>query len=216
MDADKEGSKEGSGYSHYRSSLECGGQEIANADYYPDKLLINKNINKNKLSHLQKILLMTDGTVTELLEHLSREPIVIEKLYQAIINNHDEVPASHAPGVYQSEGPVLIRKIILKGKHTDKNYIYAESTILIDRLPECFRNELIDSKIPIGKLWSKHKLETYKTDFSAESENSNVEISGYLSVPVDSELLSRTYSVYSCGEKSMIITEKFSSSLFVS
>ena len=43
MDADKEGS----GYSHYRSSLECGGQEIANADYYPDKLLINKNINKN-------------------------------------------------------------------------------------------------------------------------------------------------------------------------
>ncbi|MDC9611999.1 hypothetical protein, partial [Pseudoalteromonas sp. GABNS16H] len=100
MDADKEGSKEGSGYSHYRSSLECGGQETANADYYPDKLLINKNINKNKLSHLQKILLMTDGTVTELLEHLSREPIVIEKLYQAIINNHDEVPASHAPGVF--------------------------------------------------------------------------------------------------------------------
>ena len=210
MDADKEGS----GYSHYRSSLECGGQEIADADYYPDKLLINKNINKNKLSHLQKILLMTDGTVTELLEHLSREPIVIEKLYQEIINNHVEVSESHATGVLHGEGPVLIRKIVLKGKNTDKNYIYAESKIFIDRLPECFRNELIDSKIPIGKLWSKHKLETYKTDFSAKSEGSNVEISGYLSVPVDSELLSRTYSVYSCGERSMIITEKFSSSLF--
>ncbi len=67
------------------------------------------------------------------------------------------------------------------------------------RQPECLCYELIDSKTPIGKRWTRHKLETYKTDFSAESESSSVEISGYLSVPVGSELLSRTYSVYSCG-----------------
>lgn len=205
----------GRAYGHHDSGYSHEINDGEDPDYYPKKLTIDKNIDNAKLSHLQKILLMTDGTVTELLEHLSREPIVIEKVYQELKRERDDVPASHIASIPESDAPVLIRKILLKGKHSNKNYIYAESTILVNSLPECFRSELIDSRTPIGKLWSKHKLETYKTDFVAEKEKSSPDISEYLSIPVNSDVLSRTYSVYSCGEKSMVITEKFSSSLFM-
>ena len=204
----------GSIYAYDQADDAINHDEAEDPDYYPKKLSLSSNVDNDNLSHLQKILLMTDGTVTELLEHLAGEPVVVEKVYQELENNADNIPASHRDSVSQGMMPCLIRKIILKGRDTNKNYIYAESTILVDSLPEIFRAELIDSQTPIGKLWSKHKLETYKTDFVAERENASKEVSGCLSIPIDSELLSRTYSVYSSGMKSMIITEKFSSSLF--
>lgn len=187
------------------------------SEYYPKKLSIGKSLSGLKLNHIQKILLMTDGTVTELLEYLSQEPIVIDKVYQRLEGDLCGVPDEHVSSIQIQPGvsQVLIRKIILKGKITQKNYIYAESTILVDCLPSGFRDELINSKTPIGKLWSKHRLETYKTDFVAIKEKPTAQIASHLSIPLDTDVLSRTYCVYSCGEKSMVITEKFSSDLFV-
>lgn len=211
MDAEKAGGS----ISGYFSGSDYLVEDAEEPDYYPKKLSIGESLSQLRLNHIQKILLMTDGTVTELLEYLSREPIVIEKIYQELEKDLSGIPGDHIQSVDGAVAPVLIRKIILKGQYTKKNYIYAESTILVDRLPETFREELIHTKTPIGKLWSKHRLETYKTDFVAVKEKSSESVSSHLSVPVDSDVLSRTYSVYSCGEKSMVITEKFSASLFM-
>ena len=193
----------------------CYVRDGEDSEYYPKKLSIGKSLSELKLNHIQKILLMTDGTVTELLEYLSQEPIVIEKVYQKLEGDLCGVPDEHVSSIQPGVSQVLIRKIILKGKITRKNYIYAESTILVDCLPSDFRNELINTKTPIGKLWSKHRLETYKTDFVAIKEKPTAQIASHLSIPLDTDVLSRTYCVYSCGEKSMVITEKFSSDLFV-
>lgn len=211
MDAEKAGSN----MRGFFKGNDCLVEDAEEPDYYPKKLSIGRSLSESRLNHIQKILLMTDGTVTELLEYLSREPIVIEKVYQELESDLSGIPGDHLRSVDDGVAPVLVRKIILKGKYTNKNYIYAESTILVDRLPKPFREELIHTKTPIGKLWSKHRLETYKTDFVAVKEKSSREVSSHLTVPLNSDVLSRTYSVYSCGEKSMVITEKFSASLFV-
>lgn len=182
--------------------------------FYPAKLSFDEKISTEELSHSQNILLMTDGTVTELLEYLSQESIGVIKVGQTIENLHENLPPSQRDWVKANELPAMVRKILLQGKSTGKNYIYAESSIFIDNLPKQFRDDLVSSNIPIGKLWSKHKLETYKTDFKATKEEACAELSGFLDVPKDSALFSRTYRVFSNGLIIMIITEKFSRHCF--
>lgn len=92
--------------------------------------------------------------------------------------------------------------------------MYAESCILTNNLPDDFKNDLIHSDIPIGKLWAKHRLETYKTNFTIQKEKANENIAKHLGVTINSNVLSRTYCVYSQGKRTMIITEKFSDQEF--
>tara|TARA_R100000656_G_scaffold117740_1_gene91215 strand:- start:742 stop:1383 length:642 start_codon:yes stop_codon:yes gene_type:complete len=166
------------------------------------------------LNHFQKILLVTDGTVTALLEHLSGEPIVIKKLHQSTETSAAGIPENHRTQIGSDEYPALVRKIVLKGEVSATNYIYAESSILLNSLPKEFRDDLVNSNMPIGKLWSKHKFETYKTNFTIQRERADQMLSELLAVPEGSEILSRTYCVYTRGKNSMIITEKFSVSCF--
>lgn len=167
------------------------------------------------LSHFQKILMITDGTVTGLLEHHSGETIKVEKIYERIESNFDNIPSCHKALTNSTELPALVRRILLQGETTQKNYIYASSSILINNLPNDFRKDLLSSQMPIGKLWSKHRLETYKTDFTAKQERASEAMATYLNVEIGSSILTRTYSVYSNGKKTMIITEKFSSDSFL-
>lgn len=169
----------------------------------------------SQLSHFQKILMITDGTVTELLEHHAGESIKVNKLYEKIETNFNKVPSCHRDLVDRKDLPVLVRRILLQGKTSQENYIYASSSILINNLPYSFRKDLVSSQIPIGKLWSKHRLETYKTDFVATKEKANENLAKHLNIEVGSDVLARTYSVYSHGKKTMIITEKFSANNFM-
>lgn len=202
-------------YTERQTKLKDKSLDTEEADYYPVKFSIKSPLLKTQLSDLQNILLRTDGTVTELLEYLSREPIVIDKIYQELERELASLPIAHRDCVNATDLPALVRKILLQGKRTRKNHIYAESTILLNNLPRPFRDELLYTRTPIGKLWSKHKLETYKTDFVATKERADRTIAQYLEIPFGSDLLSRTYSVYSCGLKSMVITEKFSATHFL-
>jgi chorismate-pyruvate lyase len=189
-----------------------------------DRNLIGKEILKKTkvdkrqvigLSDFQKVLLITDGTVTELLEHHLDEGIKIEKVYEEIENNNNNIPEAHSLLVDGSVSMVLLRKVILKGKESMKNHLYAESSILVNNLPKKFKDDLIDSHMPIGKLWSKYRFETYKSDFVVGKEKADKELAICLNVPVSTNILNRTYCVYSKGKRVMIITEKFSANSFV-
>lgn len=167
------------------------------------------------LSRFQKTLLTTDGTVTEMLEHYLDEPISIVKIYEGIEEDINSVPSSNRILVENFDIPVLVRKVTLQGSQSTKNWLYAESSIFIDNLTEEFRSDLINSKMPIGKLWAKHRFETFKSDFSTTKEIADKDLSEHLNVSPGDEILSRTYSVYSMGKRTMVITEKFSSSSFI-
>ncbi len=177
----------------------------------PDKF--NKEV-LNKLSLFQKTLLITDGTVTELLEFFLDEKIKVKKLEEEIEQESKNLPLSHKSLIKTPDFPVLSRKVLLQGKTSLNTWLYAESSILINNLTSGFRKDLLVSHQPIGKLWSKYRLETYKTNFTIQKEKADKKLADYLTIPINSEVLSRTYCVYSQGKKTMIITEKFSSESF--
>lgn len=159
------------------------------------------------LSRFQKILLITDGTVTKLLEHYLDESITVYKLEEDLKQNIRTFPDAYKLN-FDSPVNVLQRNIFLQGKITGKYWIYAESTIFIDQLNADFRNDLLKSNQPIGKLWGKYRLETYKQILSMQKEKA-MKLAPYFNIKSDDSIISRTYSVYSNKKVIMMITEKF-------
>lgn len=158
-----------------------------------------------RLSPLQRILLITDGTLTEILEAHFLEPIELVKLSQQIlIAGADIRPPFAEPGE-----SILERKIKLRGTRSGQVYVYAESLLLADRLEPQFRAELMESEIPLGRLWHKFRLETYKELVSVDCRPCG-KLGSRLDCPEDSHVLARTYDVISSGRALMRISEYFS------
>src|ERR687886_2949251 len=83
------------------------------------------------LGTFQRVLLITDGTVTDVLEAYSGEPIRVVKLAQSLGAADAETPELDlAPNER-----VLRRSILLQGTISGRNMLHAESVISPDRLP---------------------------------------------------------------------------------
>ncbi|EIJ41670.1 4-hydroxybenzoate synthetase (chorismate lyase) [Beggiatoa alba B18LD] len=156
------------------------------------------------LSAFQRILLITDGTLTELLEAYLQEPIHVVKLAETLQASPQAIPALE---IQQGQG-IIQRDILLQGKHSGKNWLYAESIIVPDRLSPEFREQLLTSQVPIGKLWLAHRLETFKEKLSFCTEPAQ-QRAHHFALENDDILFSRTYRVFSQGKAIMLITEKF-------
>src|SRR5258708_26925271 len=137
---------------------------------------------------LQRILLVTDGTLTDILQIAFLEPIGVLKL--AVDVGKTCIPLE---ALELKPGDVRMKRdIVLYGQNTGNNYVYAESTVAIDRLPRGLREELVDSNKPIGRLWSEHGVETRK-ELLHVSKCSPPELLAYFCpTPMHSLLLSRT------------------------
>jgi chorismate-pyruvate lyase len=172
---------------------------------------LNKNyIDPSKLSVFQRILLTTDGTLTEILAAYLFEEIKVVKLSENLIKTPEDIPQLEI----KQESEVIDRKILLQGKISHKNFIYAESVIIPDRLDERFKDELLHSKTSLGRLWLKYKVETYKEIIDSSKEPAD-KFSAYFPVASGEYMLSRSYRVFSQGQLIMMITEKFPESYFV-
>ena len=163
------------------------------------------------LSAFQRIILTTDGTVTDMLEAYLSEPIQLVKLSESL------KPISHEiPDMSLKKGTEVIeRKILLRGKISRKNFIYAESLIILDRLEENFRQQLLNTKTTIGKLWLEYKIESYKEIVDSGKERVTSSLSHHFNVPMNTDFLFRTYHVFSNHQATMMITEKFPESFFL-
>ena len=174
---------------------------------YPDKQLLKD------LSIFQRVLLITDGTVTELLEQYLGEAIKVVKLDEGIKKELTQLPHLHQNIINSNDHIFLRRETLLQGQQTLNNWLYAESTIVVNNLAPDFRRDLLESHEPIGKLWSKYRCETYKTIVDARKECAG-NLAKHFNIQATDEMISRTYSVYSNKQIIMIITEKFPSQFF--
>ena len=165
------------------------------------------------LSRFQRLLLITDGTVTELLEQYLEESIKVLKLHEKVEHDFNQLFPSHRGFVDNNYMPALTRKVLLQGQTTLTNWTYAESSILLNHLPQGFRTDLLTSQEPIGKLWAKYQTETYKVIFHSEKMLAG-ELSKYFNINPSEEVITRTYGVYSQQKLIMIITETFPDSFF--
>ena len=172
--------------------------------------LSHSHINPAKLSIFQRIILTTDGTLTEILEAYLFEKINISKISEGTVLLTN--PVKHLELEVGQE--VIERKVLLQGKISRKNWIYAESKIVPERLDEIYRERLLRSQESIGRLWLQHKVETFK-----EIVDSSREIAGDLAdhfrIKPEDKLLSRTYRAFSNSQPIMMITEKFPEKYFL-
>ena len=159
--------------------------------------------NDASLSVQQKVLLTTDGTVTQLLEIYSGEKISVQKLEHALMKGG---PSSLEVSATES---VLSRRILLRG--TTRPYMYAHSWLVLSRMPQGMQESILRTRTPIGQLWKAARLETFREiiDFRREQDH---EIAALFAV--ETLLLSRTYLISAGGAPMGLIVEKFPVNFF--
>jgi chorismate-pyruvate lyase len=165
----------------------------------------------NHLEPALRVLLTSDGTVTDMLETICRETINARRIAQEVQPANGCVePLELAAGE-----SLLSRRVLLQGERTCTNYVYAESWIAIDRLDARFREGLLASDMPIGRLWRSNRVEIFK-ELILISQVEASHIAQYFGTAADMKLLARTCRVFILGRPVMLISEHFSPALAVS
>jgi chorismate-pyruvate lyase len=153
------------------------------------------------LSLLQRILLATDGTVTNLIALYTGEEIRVKKLRQEILK---EI----APPELRCAEPIrlLRREILLAG--ASKNFLYANSVFAFERFSKSIQDDLIATDRPIGLLWKQERLETYREVVEQVIEPCP-NIASHFELTADERFVSRTYLIHHGGKPLGSITEKW-------
>jgi chorismate-pyruvate lyase len=169
-----------------------------------EQSLERRAINPLNLSAFQRILLTTDGTVTEILEAFSGESIRVVKLFQEVSELDRAVSSLELPWGQH----VLRRSILLQGRMSLVNFIYADSIIALDRLSDGVRDGLLQSKKGIGQLILEHRIETFKEILDCGTEPAGP-LAEYFQIDQDASIMFRTYRMITNGQPIMVISEKF-------
>ncbi|MBP2171902.1 chorismate--pyruvate lyase family protein [Methanococcus voltae] len=145
------------------------------------------------LSDVEKILLGTDGSITNLLEIIFEGKVVVKTVYQEIIDNVNH----RAVALYVNEVPL----------------IYATSkTPLINiedyYIRESVKKDLLSADIPIGKILKIHNLET-RREIEKISVSEIPEDAKNLLNPIREELPQRKYYIIHNSKPIMEIDEYF-------
>jgi chorismate-pyruvate lyase len=150
-----------------------------------------------------RVIVTTDGTVTELLEAWAGESVALGELAQEEGRLHRGVRALDA-----SEGDRILRRdVLLVGTTSRRALLYAESLIALDRLPAPIADGLLHSRTPIGRLLRQSRLETYREILQITREEADAAGSRF-GRTTDELFIARTYRVISGGRPVMLIHEK--------
>ena len=109
---------------------------------------LENHIDLAALAPVQRILLTADGTLTKILEEIQ-----MVKLSEQLLITTRAIPDLDI----ERGSQVLWRKILLQGKNSDKTFVYAESILVLGRLAQRFRQELIESETSLGNLMLKYR-----------------------------------------------------------
>ena len=168
----------------------------------------SREINIAQLTPFQRALIVTDGTVTRLLEAYTLAPVEVRLLHQAeqtLCTEHIwlELPAG---------AHVIAREVLLQtpatGNYTPKTQAYATSLIVPQHLPKGIMDELESDPAGLGGILQNSGLETRRELlwFCRETARDLPQDIAHLE---GEPLLSRTYRVLANKKPIMLITEKF-------
>ncbi len=143
------------------------------------------------LSDVQKILLTTDGSVTRILEVLTKKPVVIETKAKTIIKADEDL--ARALKIKSGED-VNFRVVHLKNPD-DRVLVFAKSWTPMKGLNNSIKRDLTSADIPIGKILIKHKIETRREIMSIDTINADDEMVKAFDVKFGDLMLSRYYNI---------------------
>ena len=142
-----------------------------------------------------RALLVTDGTVTKILEAFFWEPVSVETLEQRF-----QVAEASVPWIALEAGDrCLMRDARLRGQHSGRAYAEAFSLIRTELIPEDFRRRLIARQIGIGALIRDSGLESYREVLDV----------GLEPTPPSAGSVFRTYRIVIDRNPVILITEYF-------
>jgi beta-ribofuranosylaminobenzene 5'-phosphate synthase len=154
-----------------------------------------------RLSPMQKFLLGTDGSVTQILEAITGKQVVIETRVQKIIPA-DPITAERL-GINEGD-PVNYRIVEIKTTG-GKVLIYAISHTPIARLSQKFKDDLMKADIPIGRIIQNHRIEARREILDAWVSPASEEAGRIFSVCCHEPLLSRQYRIIHDGKPLIFI-----------
>jgi chorismate-pyruvate lyase len=116
-------------------------------------------------AELELAFCRSPGTVTDLLEALTGEPLVADVVRQHPMEAGQDNGLGVAPGLV-----VTYRAAVLKGRVTDVPYVYAESVYQPERLPDSVGRQLARTSDPIGRILAAHGLVVAREPVGAPEE----------------------------------------------
>lgn len=175
------------------------------------------------LSLFQKVLLLTDGSVTEMLSvyHAGR-PIRARKLGQWL---HDDAPPAALmppppePDAGACTRPAAIawleRRIVLEAGPPDdpQPLVCATSAFRLDGLSAATRHGLLHTDTPIGALWQAERCEMHREIIDLRLQ-ADAAAAPWLGLPADAPLASRQYRLWQGGRAMGWIQEQFALQAF--
>lgn len=150
--------------------------------------------------------------MTRIIEAYADEPVDVVKLAHVLIEPGHSGCAELDLG---SDEPLLEREVLLRGRRSGTDFLYAEARIALHRLPEGVRDGLLLSDVPIGALLAEHRVETWKEMLSAGRQPAGA-CARRLGIADNATVWARSYRVFSGRRPVMAVTEKFPSSAFPS
>ena len=156
------------------------------------------------LAMVQRLIFNTDATVVRILENCFDERIRTAGLTQEIT----QALASDVDLEHDGGESILRRAALLQGCRTGRNYIYAKSDIVLDRLPASLRDGLVSTSEPIGRLLIRGRVETFRELLRSGRAPAGSH-GPALGANSGDNLPFRTYRVMVGGRPVMRITEHF-------
>ena len=161
-------------------------------------------------SFLQRLMLVTDSSVVDIIEAYFGEPVTAVKLQQRLVISGSEL----SPLRLNRDHRLLNSSILLQGSQTKTNYLYAEAQIVLDRFATEIRDELISSRQSIDKLLRQHQTATYRKTLYCGLEPAG-SLGKYFALEPAAELIYRTYLIFVGDLPAIQVSEKFPTTQFL-
>lgn len=157
------------------------------------------------LSPILRTLLVTDGTVTKLLEAYFWEPVEVVTQKLEVVPLARALPWLHAERAEE----VLLRDVQLRGAHSGRRYARAFSVVRLSVFEPQLVQALRQGEIGLGVLIRDSGLESYRE---------LLELIAALpaSTPAASPELQRSYRIIASGTPAILISECFACDVYQS
>lgn len=163
-----------------------------------------REVDITKVSPFLRSLMVKDGTVTSALSAYFWEAIATRQLAQR------EEPLSQSNPWLKLDlgGNVIRRQVVLTGEQSRRLFLFAESELAPERLPEEMRQKLQQEHSNLGQLLREGHLETRREGLWFGLTHLT-DLPSPVATACDGVFLSRTYRILSQSKPLMLVTEHF-------